>query len=69
MTDAEIIYRAMMLMLKSTAIAKDTTKTEWMEWRTLRLAYYPVSRVHRWFDPDGPINKVEALTVIRSLLK
>lgn len=68
MDDAETIYRAMLLMAKANALAKDAHKTEWLKWRSLRLAYYPVSRTHRWFGPDGPINKLDVLIAINKEL-
>ena len=61
MTNAETIYRAMLLMVRVSPVTR-------LEWGKLRIDHYPLSNTHAWFGPKGRINKQEVLSVISKTL-
>lgn len=77
MTDAEIIYRAMILMVRANARARIDQRTgQWqlrpterLRWRKVRIDYYPMSCTHSWFGRDGLPNKPAVLAAINDSLK
>ena len=72
MTDAEIIYRAMILMARANAkadakVSKDN-RTQRIQWRGVRIDYYPASNTHGWFGRDTLSTKAKVLAAITECL-
>lgn len=68
MTNADIIYRAMILMARANAAAKGNGKTERLEWRKVRIDYYPMSNTWGWFGREGLATKHDVLMAINESL-
>lgn len=69
---SEVILATMLVMVKAQASYRtaDTKRdTQWFEWCSLRLAYYPSSDRHRWFGPDGAMTKADAILTVDRLVR
>lgn len=69
MTEAEIIYRAMVLMVKANAKYTGVDRTERLQWRNVRVDYYPASDRWSWFGRDDLPRKHDVLAAIDACLR
>lgn len=68
---SEDVLNAIVVMAKAQAVFDDRgsdSNTVWVNWCSLRLAYYPNRNRHRWFSTEGAISKAEALSIAGNLL-
>jgi hypothetical protein len=68
MHDATMVHRAMLVLVRCYARDNSALETAWMNVGPVRIAFYPRSKTHTWFDNDGPCSSAKAMRMLKKYL-